>query len=470
MSRVPVVAIVGGGFSGAATAFHLLGLARGALEVVVVEPAAGLGRGLAYSTNCDSHCLNVPAGRLGLDPAHEAGFVDWLRSRGHGHAASSFVPRRLLGDYVGEALQNRATERATERAPDRAASGAISRHVRARAEAMVFDGMRVLLTLSTGEILAADRVVLATGHLPPTRPGSRETVDWTMPGMVPDPWCGQALAALPTNGDVLVVGSGLTAIDVVLQLDDAGHRGRVHLLSRRGLLPQPHRANEIRPAALAPVDLADAPDLRALVARVRAWIEEHVADGGDWRDAMAGLRASTPQLWQRLDTADRRRFLRHLQPFWDSHRHRLAPAIDDRVRALRAAGRLTLQAGRLAAVVRQGGELHATWHARGDGRPTVRTVARIVNCTGPSADLARARDPLLASLRDAGTLGIDPLGQGARVDAALQTCDASGRPVDGVYCIGPLLKAQRWEAVAIPELRVHARDVAGHIVATLGLA
>ena len=457
--RRPVVAIVGGGFSGAAVAFHLISLAGRALEIVVVEPAATLGRGLAYSTTCDSHCLNVPAGRLGLDPTHEAGFMAWLQSRGERRAASSFVPRRLLGDYVGSELG-----RAIEQAP----FGSLLRHVRCRVESLARDGAGFELRLSDGGRLCADRAILATGHLPPALPGRRETVDWTLAGMEADPWRPDALANVAPAQDVLLVGTGLTAIDVVLQLADAGHVGRVHLLSRRGLLPQAHRDNEIRPLAISPVALDDATTLRQMLATLRNWIAQHTASGGNWRDALASLRASTPELWRRLSPSDRRRFLRHLQPFWDSHRHRLAAPLDQRVQALRNDGRLSLRAGRFANAERlPDGRLRASWHPRGGGSTLHADVGRIVNCTGPTADLAQARDPLLASLRDTGLLRPDPLGQGLLVDDALQPIDAAGHGVAGLFHVGPMLKAQRWEAVAVPELRVHARDVARHLLESL---
>ena len=454
--RRPVVAIVGGGFSGAATATHLLALAPSALEIVIVEPASALGRGLAYSTASESHLLNVPAGRLGIAPTHEAGFIDWLAARGDRSAAADFVPRRVLGEYVGSELA---------RGVESAAIGSTFAHLRCRAEALVRDGAGFVLRLSDGRPLQADRVVLATGHLPPALPGEAAGVAWTLAGMTPDPWRPTADTRPAPTGDVLIVGSGLTAVDLALQLAGSGHAGRVHLLSRRGLLPQPHRVNEIRPSAIAPVALDPGAPLGATVANLRLWIARHVRQGGDWRDAVASLRPATPALWQGLGTRDRQRFLRHLQPFWDSHRHRLPAALHDRAQALRADGQLTLQAGRLARVERlPGGLLRAAWQPRGGGPFASAEVSRVINGTGPSADLARARDPLLASLRDAGTICGDPLGQGLLVDDALQVLDAGGRGVRGLFYVGPMLKAQRWEAVAIPELRAHACAVARRIV------
>jgi uncharacterized NAD(P)/FAD-binding protein YdhS len=454
-----IVAIVGGGFSGAAVAFHLLREASAGIEIVLVEPAARIGLGLAYSTPSDSHRLNVPAGRLGLDAGHESGFVDWLEQRGRPAAPSDFLPRRWLGDYVESVLEGAVAQ-----------ARARYRRVQSHVDAIDRDDSRFALRLSDGSALDADQVVLATGHLPTAPPPVSGTVGWADAGMVADPWRRDALADLPPSRDVLLVGSGLTAIDVLSQLRDDGHRGRIHLLSRRGLLPQPHRLNETRPplGASGLAELGDEPTLRRIVRALRAGIEAATAVGGDWRDVMAGLRPSTPRLWQGLAEPDRRRFLRHLRPFWDTHRHRLAPAIHSRLQSLLAQGHVGVHAARLLAIDRRDdGQLAVLWRARGDASASRWIVARVVNCTGPAADLARARGSLLARLRDDGLLSADALGQGLRVDAALRPVGANGQATDGLYYVGPMLKATRWEATAVPELRVHARDVARTILAEI---
>ncbi len=453
------VAIVGGGFSGAAVAVHLLRDAPAGTEIILVEPAADVGRGLAYSTPSDSHRLNVPAGRLGLDPAHEAGFVEWLRSRGLPYGPPDFVPRHWLGSYVARELERACAH-----------SRATYRRVRAWVESIGRTGPLFDLRLSDGGDFTADQVVLATGHMPPEAPTVAGTATWSDVAMIPDPWRDGDLAGLSASRDILLVGSGLTAIDVVSQLRDDGHRGRIHLLSRRGLLPQPHRVNEARPpAGLLPVaQLGDELRLRGVVFAVREWIRSGEVADGDWRDVMAGLRPWTPHLWRRLGVRDRRQFLRHLQPFWDTHRHRLAPAIHDRLRCLMAEGDVQVHAGRLVAVdALDDGQLRVRWRPRGCSAQSQFIVGRAVNCTGPTVGLARSSSRLLAGLRDAGVLTADDLGQGLQVDAILRPVGASGASTRGLYYVGPMLKASHWEAIAVPELRVHARDVARTILADL---
>ncbi|GAA0743239.1 FAD/NAD(P)-binding protein [Ideonella azotifigens] len=464
------VAIVGLGFSGVATALHLLrGLPPGA-TLHLLERGDSAGRGVAYGTRCDSHLLNVPAGRLGWDPADEASFLAWLTERGttdpQGQplAAADFAPRRLLGSYLEHGLTQ-------------AIDAARARGVRVRSglpgvTGLVRQGPCWRLQLSDGSTLSASQVVLATGHLPPARPPVTDAASgdsaWQAPGWFADPWAQPAWCELPAEADVLLLGSGLTAIDMVTQLRDQGHRGRITMLSRRGLLPQPHRVLEARPRpGLSPIsELGPDLKLRLVLRAVRRWVAEAEADGRDWRDVMASLRSCTPKLWQRLTVRDRRQFLRHVQPWWDTHRHRLAPVLWQALQDDMAAGRVASVAGRLRhAEQLADGRWALQWQPRGSAEIQGAEVHAIINCTGPTSSLRHATDPLLASLRERGMLSADALGLGLLTDTQHRPLDSSGVAVEDLFYIGPMLKAQHWEATAIPELRQHAAQTAQAVLA-----
>ena len=87
------------------------------------------------------------------------------------------------------------------------------------------------------------------------------------------------------------------------------------------------------------------PECIAMLNRVRARSGEV-----GWRSAVQELRTVTQWLWAEADTKERRRFLRHLRPWWDVHRHKLAPAVGATIELMRAEARLAVAAGRLRAI------------------------------------------------------------------------------------------------------------------------
>lgn len=454
------IAIIGAGFSGMAVAVRLLQRLQGPARVFLVNRSLGFGRGLAYGTNSPSHLLNVPAGRMSMDPADDSGFIDYLRSRGLPYKGSDFVPRSLYGDYL---------ERCLLRAQANAAEGVRlemveSEVLRLQTQA---DGRAPMVHLATGRAIEANDVVLALGNFTPQPPRTLREIDWKAAPLVNDAWTHGVLEALSAQAPVLLVGTGLTAYDAVLRLLDQGHRGPITMLSRRALLPQPHREQETPPAAhlVPPEFLAGESNLRRCLRATRVLVAHATADGQDWRDVIGGLRPITPRLWQQLDAKSRKQFVRHLGPYWDTHRHRAAPAIFRRIRAALDGGQLRVVQGRLLDIDANGGGLaHVTWRARGATVPITSTFAAVVNCTGPSSDVRRVADTLISGLRESGQLQADALALGVAVDEDYRLLRADGTPLRNVRYVGPLLKAQRWEATAVPELRVHADIVAGKLL------
>ena len=234
------------------------------------------------------------------------------------------------------------------------------------------------------------------------------------------------------------------------------------MLSRRALLPQPHREQETPPAAgLVPPDfLAGETSLRRALRAARAVIARAASEGHDWRDVIGGLRPITPRLWQQLDVRSKKRFVRHVGPYWDTHRHRAAPAIYRRIRGALDAGQLCTVPGRLVDIeAHEAQRALVTWRPRGSHTPMAQAFAAVVNCTGPSSDLRRVADPLMRQMLEAGCVQVDSLALGLTVDDDYRVLTARGQSLHRIRYVGPLLKAQRWEATAVPELRVHAQQV-----------
>jgi uncharacterized NAD(P)/FAD-binding protein YdhS len=179
-----------------------------------------------------------------------------------------------------------------------------------------------------------------------------------------------------------------------------------------------------------------------------------------WRSAVHELRTVTQSIWAAASTAERRRFLRHLRPWWDVHRHRIAPAVGGRIEAMQREGRLRFAAGRILSAS-SGGIVR--WRPRGSERVEEIEAARIVNCTGPELDIVRAGEPLLDALLASGRIRPDPLRIGIDVDRECRTIGADGAASASLYAIGPVTRGRFWESVAVPDIRVQTEAIARRI-------
>lgn len=432
------VAIVGAGFSGTLQAINLL--RHEGPRATLIERGSRAGEGLAYGAAHPSHVLNVRAGNMsGLpdDPGH---FARWLEGRGVKDAAGAFASRVTYGVYLREMLEAAIAEsggRLTVR------YGEVVDAVESR--------RGVSLGLAGSNSIEADAAVLAVGNLPPHDPPGLS--DGALPDDLykGDPWAGDVADGLSADDTVLVVGTGLTMIDVALMLEARGFAGRIVALSRRGLLPRRHEAA----SDWAKIDERPATAASGLVRQVRARAGEV-----GWRNAVDELRPFTQPMWANASEAERARFLRHLRPWWDVHRHRLAPEVADRLAAMQDRGQLEVRAGKTIAFMPEGDGVAMTWRPRGrDGVEAMR-VRRIVNCTGPLGDLNRTTDPLLVALRERGAIRPDAANLGIDVNCVGQVIGANGRPSERLYALGPMTRGAFWEIVAVPDIRRQTWDVA----------
>lgn len=445
----PTIAIVGGGASGVLTALHLL-RRRAAVRIVLIEERPTLGRGVAYGTTSDAHILNVPAANMSAYPDEPRHFLQWARDRFPDADGGSFLPRWLYGQYLEWCLAEEVAL-SRRRTPFTAVQG--------RVVGVVAGPDGAVLRLSSGETLWASQVVLALGN----SAGPTGTATAPRPGPVRDAWQPDALADLPAGRPVVLIGTGLTAVDVVLSLEDAGFDGPIHAVSRRGLLPRVH---EPMPDGAGPIHAAGPGpgSARELVASIRDEIRLAAVLGQDWRGVVDGLRPRTQALWAALPEAERARLHRHALRYWEVHRHRMAPEVAERIDRLRHSGRLRISAGRVVSVLPVSGGAAVTVRPRG-GRADgiVLEAGAVIRCTGPREDLGSLGDPLLDGLFAVGDATPGPLGLGLAVDPDGRLLDRDGHPSEGLWAIGPLRRGALLETTAIPEIRLQAEALARYL-------
>ncbi len=453
----PTIAIVGAGFSGTLLALHLLRRCPQPVRITLIERHAQFGRGQAYGTDNPSHLLNVPAARMSGFHDRPGHFVDWLRGLPDGETlvAQGFVPRGQFGAYVRHLLSEEVARPENDNRLDLLRGDVLGLSMAEGGLTLELDGDRRL---------AADLAVLAIGNFPPEPPPGAEPRFLDSHLYRPDPWSPDALAGIDAEAAVLLIGTGLTMVDAVVSLLDQGHRGPIHAISRRGLLPRRHASAGPRTAgAPSPASAAALPGTLAELARfLRTEARQATAEGEDWRLVVDRLRPFTQDVWQNFSPADKARFLRHLRPWWDVHRHRMAGAVADRIETARSMGQLQLHTGRIQCIREEAGSAVLTFRRRDGGQGTLAGAA-VVNCSGPACDYDRITHPLVRSLLAAGIARADELRLGLDVTAACALRDRNGAIARRLFAVGPVTKAAFWEMTAVPDIRRQCEVVAEHI-------
>ncbi|WP_396595027.1 FAD/NAD(P)-binding protein [Brevundimonas sp. R86498] len=423
------VAIVGGGFSGTMLAARL---AERGVASTLINRTGDFGLGVAYATPFDGHLLNVRSGRMSARADQPDHFVRWLE-RHHPALADpdGFAPRRVFGLYVRDRLEGVET----------ACPGQIRRVV-GDVTAIEAEGVH----LADGTRLPARALVLATGN-----PAPRTAEAGGSLRILPDPWAPGALEAIGADDDILIVGTGLTMVDMVLRLEAGGWRGRATALSRRGLMPRAH--GERPDPVLTPTETLLSAPLSRRLGEARRLARDH-----GWREVMEGLRPITATLWAAADLATRRRIVRHLRPYWDVHRHRLAPRVAAVMDRLVSEGRLTVVAGRVRDISADDQAVRLDWRPRQGPAQAPLTAGWLIDCTGPGH--APAADPLTGPLLASGRARLDPLKLGLDLDPAGRVLGADGRADPALFVLGPPARAAFWETIAVPDIRKRIEDVA----------
>lgn len=461
------IAIIGAGFSGALVAAHLLKTASRPLLIKLIERSHEIGKGVAYSTDTNRHLLNVSAGKMSAfadDPGHLLRWLHYNRSElatglPDDLNASSFIPRQVYGLYVQSILEEAEATAARQVRLERVMDEVVAVEPQAKG---------AIVSLRSSRPFRADKMVLALGNVPaaapPGSPASPPSED-DRSSYLCHAWSADALAALEPDASVLLIGTGLTMVDMVVALHDRQHQGKIYAISRRGLAPLPHQSNQPYPAFLT---LEDAPKtIRGLLQSVRSQVKTAAVQGYDWRSVIDVLRPITQPLWQQLPRAEQQRFLRHLTPYWDVHRHRIAPEIGQALQSMLDSGQLTITAGRIQDYQVTSDGVIVTVRQRQTQMNQRLQVSRVVNCTGVQADYRRSPQPLIAHLRDQGLIRPNNLGLGLDTADDGTILDAAGNRSSLLYTLGTPRKGDLWETIAVPELRQQAQALATTVLQSL---
>jgi uncharacterized NAD(P)/FAD-binding protein YdhS len=452
------IVIVGAGFSGTMAAVQLLRKSkRLRLNIYLIDASGMIGRGLAYQTADDNFLLNVPSGNMSAFPDRPSDFTEYCQTIDPAFMSGSFITRRIYGDYLEHTLL--VAERESSSKLARLCVEVVS--IQNNKEETGWN-----VSLSDGQLLRADQVVLALGHFA-SQPVHPFEVFLSEAQYINNPW--NMKQPFVNNGTlpVVLLGTGHTAIDTLFRLTSGDFSKKVVLISRRGLLPNEHRFSSKPPLISAefPKYLeCCSPNIRAYVKAIRKEIATRAELGVDWRDVLNEMRPHTPELWCRLSVADRKKFLYRVAPYWDVYRHRMAPAAHVRLKKLIESGQVEVIAGRIKTVSTDQDNICLEIKIRGSERIDEIHAVTVVNCTGPNYDLSKVDMLLIKQLLKEDLISQDPLKIGLEINSDYQVLRNDHSPIEGLFYVGPMLKAKYWEAIAVPELRGHVARLVEKLV------
>ena len=439
------IIVAGGGASGVLLACHLLREGGEGVRVTLLEKRASVGLGTAYSTSHPRHLLNVRASNMSAfadDPSH---FQRWLTKEtrlveSDEAAAMVFAPRNVYGHYISSLIDTFD--------PDRVRLETVHGEV----TSIVAEPAGVKVQTASGKTMKGDVAVLATGF---SEAGHDDAT-------IHSPWSQPAAAGLAPDASVLILGTGLTMVDLVIELRSSGHTGPIYAMSRRGLLSQTHCASV--PLNLAHASVPYGKSILQLWCWLRRLCEDEVDAGRDWRGAIDGIRPFTAELWRQLPLESKRRFLRHARPWWDIHRHRMAPAISAEIASACAWDHLQILAAKVLSIKADSGKAIVHFRRRGQTKTETMEVARVFPCMGVSTNPAMSKSAAIQSLVRQGLARADELGLGLDIAENCALRDVNGEASQRLFAVGPITRGAYWEMIAVPDIRLQCAKLAHEII------
>lgn len=437
------ITIIGGGASGTLLAVNLIKNSGDAfVEINLVEKSKAIGRGVAYSTAEDVHLLNVPAAKMGAFPDDIEHFHRWLAAQDFAYAAGDFVPRKLYGEYLREVFADAIADKNPNVRLNLIDDEAID---------VLTDADSALVLLASGEVLPSHRVVLAFGNfLPPDVP-TENTEYAQSEKYFRNAWDERIPETVAPDDEITIIGTGLSAVDAILTLHRRRHRGKITAISKHGWFPATHAAS----APYQPLcgELEQQTTMRGILKTVR----NHCSRAENWRAVIDALRPSTQKTWQRLPTAEKHKFMRHLRRIWEVSRHRMPPQCAEILRAMQTEGKLEIRRGKIKNIETDGAKFSIEYASNG-ARKSFATDA-IINCIGAESNFERVEFPLVKSLIERGEIAPDELALGLAATPDGKIISRENRVSAVLHTLGTALRGVLWESTAMPEIRAQARSL-----------
>ena len=453
------IAIIGGGFCGSMTLVHLARKAKTKIHISLFHKSAPLIRGTAFSTYSESHLLNVAAKNMSAFPNMPNHFVEWLHAKAEYSSSAQeeisklFVPRNQYGEYLEEIWKLSVNDLQPH---------VTCSFVNTEIISVASNERRYELTALDGHVFSADKIVLASGNQLPRPPLSDNDPFLHSPIYFPNPWSEDCVKELKENESVLIIGTGLTMVDVVIGLLENNFKGKILSVSPKGFHILPHRPNEPYTDILQ--EIKPPYELLNLFRIFRKHIHLVRAAKRSGETVVDALRSKTQEVWQGLSLQDRKKFMTHVRHLWGVARHRLPSSVFASMQGLIKSGRLEILAGRILDIRQEKDVAKVSIQNRKDSTVSSIQVQRIINCTGPESDPARFNSNLYSQMLKDGIICTDDMHLGIKAKSDGCIIDPAGNINENILAVGSLLRGTLWETTAVPELRIQTENIASKLL------
>lgn len=450
------IAIIGAGFSGTALAAALYRQADKPCEIFLYEKTGRFGAGEAYKTPFPFHLLNVRAKHMSIFEDEQTHYVDWLRNYPEKSLyvddtkpiEEQFTPRLLYGLYLKHLLDEMQA----------GGNKTVTVHLQTAEVVDIKQKPVPLIMLENGRQQQVNKIVFALGNQSVTSfpfPVAKEMK------CIHHSWDYIAPTFIQPDQNVMIVGTGLSMIDTVLTLYKRQHKGKIYTVSRHGLLPLPHAHNEHLDNTF---QLDNCADIRAITKYLRSSSADKVATGGDWRSLISAMNLEIPLIWSRLSDNDKRRFMHHLLPYWNIHRHRVHNEIAAILENLIVKKQLEVIPARIQRIEKKS----ATICVRGSGQLRKLSVDWLINCMGPSNNIRATKQPLLQKLFRRKDISTDSMNLGFDMTPTGALKNVDGQVSSVLFAIGSARRGMDWAASSVPEIRPQIYQLASHLLQQSG--
>lgn len=450
------ITIIGGGASGALILINILKYFPDApVAIKWIEKSGEFGTGTAYSTDKDYHLLNVPANVMGLFHDYANDFFEWLLKKGYTYNEHDYVPRKIYGDYIKEYLF-------TYLKKNHAAQLEL---MQAEVIDIKTESKHYVVSLQNNKKIRTDSVILATGNFLPASPALRNTDYLENPNYFRNPWSNDLNQTFKRTDDILIIGTGLTMVDKILDLYHQIHKGKIYSISRNGYLPFTHYpCSRHQKYPDYTEELLNATNTNELYSIIRYHIDKGIKSGIDWRVVVDTIRPALPVIWDSLSLKEKKTFFRRVGSLWTVVRHRIPVICADIIHLLRDKKQLNIIAGRIQRIRENDRGFVVSYLDKKENEQKEIQIQKIINCSGPQLNPLFTDSTLFKNLLNNGLISADELGLGLNATPDGKLLDKNNNVIPEFYTIGNGLKGILFESTAIPEIRVQAYNLAKNLL------